>query len=376
MLTIRPGSRARRLLFLLSIAGEFPTKSLHLLGNGRNLNRFIRQLECVQEFRTNRYGDTYTTKLLTTSGKRGSRTIRLFRGALPILNELHPNALRYYLDSFREHRFSGDPNHAQRNHRIGEALAMCMMAGIETRPYILPELQKVSIDHIIPRSTSFYLARDFKKIDPAEHNKTTFTRIVGALFYPGGVYAVYNTRDAVMKWKGRGEFKACQHLLELARMNAGIDEVNTAMLLGASPSIALETLTQSDKHRRFDMRFDHIYSHIHFIPMDANGIRLLRILTLPDWHQRILNALFAPEMRPKGHGFMEYDAFWDGTYIYSHLDSDIARLIRFCGALDTQTEKFEVLCFPWQIEFLKQYLGPRVILKQIEMSALEDALGL
>ena len=44
-----------------------------------------------------------------------------------------------------------------------------------------------------------------------------FTRIVGTVFYPGGAYAVYNTRDAVMKWKDRGEFRVAQHLTELAQ---------------------------------------------------------------------------------------------------------------------------------------------------------------
>jgi len=376
MITIRHGSRVHRLLFLLSIAGEFPAKSLHLLGNGRDLTRFIRRLAEPQEFRTDRDGTTYATKLITISGKRNARTIRLYRGALPILNELHPKALEHYLASFKGHRFS-DADHTLRNHRVSEALAMSMMAGIETRPYILPALQMTEIRHIVPGSPSFYIARDFKKLDPFGHNKTMYTRIVGALFYPRGVYAVYNTRDAVMKWKGMGEFKACQHLQDLARMNAGVPEVQAAMLLGESSDVALQTLIQSGQSRqKIESPFNKIYPQIHFIPMDENGIRLMRILTLPDWRARMRDVSFEPEMRPVGHGFMEYDAFWEGTFIYSHLDSDIARLIRFHDALKTQTEKFEVLCFSWQVGFLKEYLGKRVILKQVDMKVLEGALGL
>jgi len=376
MIAIRPGSRVHRLLFLLSVAGEYPAKSLHLLGNGRDLKKFIHQLEEVRDFRTDRDGTVYTTKLLTVSGKRDSRTIRLYKGALPILSEIHPDALGYYLESFRKHRFSGDSTHIWRNHRVSEALALSMMAGIEIRPYILPRLQKTGIHHTVPESPSFYIARDFKKLDVSELNKTMFTRIVGAVFYPGGIYAVYNTRGAVMKWSGMGELKTTHHLLELSRMNAGLDEVSSALLLGTGPDIALQTLIQSDKSRRMELRFDKIYPHIHFIPMNQDGIRLVRILTLPDWNERVLGALFDSQMRPKGYGFMEYDAFWEGTYIYSHLDSDIARLVRFREALETQTEKFEVMCFPWQAGFLKEYLGQRVILKQLEMGSLEAALGI
>lgn len=376
MITIRPGSHMRRLLTLLSVAGEFPTSSLGILGKARVMKALVHRLELSQEFRADPDGTVYSTKLLQISGKRDKRTVRLYKGALPILDELHPNALQYYLDSFRGHRFSGDPYHMWRNHRVSEALAMSMMAGIEIQPYTIPSLQKSKITHTVQDYPSYYIARDFKKIDKAELNKTIFTRIVGAIFYPGGLYAVYNTRDAIMKWSGMGEFKTAHHLLELARMNAGIDEVTSALLLGSGPDVALQTLIESDKGRRMEMRFDRIYPHIHFIPMDQNGIRLLRILTLPDWSGKVLGALFAPQMRPQGYGFMEYDAFWENTYIYSHLDSDIARLVRFRQALETQTERFEVLCFPWQASFLKEYLGRRVILKQLEMGSLETALGI
>ena len=374
MITIRPGSRVYRLLLLLSVAGEYPVKSLHLLGSERDLKKLIHRLEKAEDYRTDRDGPITTTRLISVSGKRDLRTIRLCKGALPILSELQPDALEYYTDSFRTHNFPGDSFHVWRNHRVSEALALCMMAGIEIRPYVIPRLQKERIQQIVPEYPSLYIARDIKKLDTSEMNKTIFTRIVGALFYPGGLYAVYNTRDAVMKWSGMGEFKTAHHLLELSRMNAGLDALPSAILFGDGPRIALQTLLESDKSRRLEMRFDRIFTHIHFIPMDQNGIRLLKMLTTPDWNERMMEALFEPEMRPKGYGFMEYDAYWEKTYIFSHLDCDIARLIRFRGALQTQTEKFEVLCFPWQAEFLGEYLGERVILKQLEMDALEAAL--
>ncbi len=149
-----------------------------------------------------RDGQVYTSKLMTVSGKRANRTIRLHRGALPVLNAIHPNALEYYLNSFQNHRFTGDAFHIWRNHRVSESLAICLSAGIEIRPYTLPELQLDEFRRTVPGFPSFYIARDFKKLDVEEFNKTMYTRIVVAVFYPGGVYAVYNTRGAVMKWSG------------------------------------------------------------------------------------------------------------------------------------------------------------------------------
>jgi len=369
MIRVQKSSHAHQLLQLLSVAGEFPTASLHLLGNARSIKAMVHKLESVQEI-VFENGASYHTRMFTVSGKRNARTVRLYKGALPILREIHPNSLGKYLDTYWDHKFPGDLSHLQRNHRVGEAVAMCMMAGIEVRSCVLPELQKKNIAHTILRIPSLYIARDLKKLDISDINKTAFTRIVGALFYPGGCYAVYNTREAVMKWSGMGELKTLHHLLELARMNAGLNSVSSAILMGNDYEVALQTVLESDKSRRMETRFDRIYQHVHFIPLDDNGQQLLRILTVPDWNEKLLNALFTSEQRPNGYGFMEFDAYTDGKYIYSHLDGDLARLIRLNQSLQTQTEPVEVLCFPWQLSFLHAYLGDHVKLKQIPMNTV------
>ncbi len=315
MITIRPGSHAYRLLMLLSVGGEYPSSALGILGKVRVYKALVHSLESVQSVRVHRDGHVYTTKLMTVSGKRANRTIRLYRGALPVLNETHPNALEYYLNSFQDHKFTGDAFHIWRNHRVSEALAICLSAGIEMRPFALPELQLGEFRRTVPSTPSFYIARDLKKLDTEEFNKTMYTRVVGAVFYPGGVYAVYNTRGAVMKWSGIGEFKAKMHLEGLSSMNAGIREMSSALLFGNNAGIAMQTLLESDKTRKKELRIDKIYQRIHFIPLNQDGARLLRILVLPDWQERILSQLFPRDMRPRGYGRMEYDAYFERTYI-------------------------------------------------------------
>lgn len=375
MITVRPGSQAHRLVTTLAITGEYPVSALRLLGNERVLRDLVRRLTCVQELRHPDTDERISTKLLQLSGKGDLKSIRFYKGALPILEWIHPCAYDYYMTSFWNHRFPGDAAHRDRNLRVAESVAMCIEAGVESRPFLLPELQTHSIQLTVPRFPSFYLARDIKKINAAEQNKTMFTRTVGAIFYPGSCYAVYNTRSAAMKWSGMGEFKALHSLIEVARMNAGLQSVDSAILFGQSGETALQTLLGSDKTRRLEFRFDGIYRHIHYVPMNAFGVRLLRLLTLPDWNAKLLELLFEPDDRSYGKGFMEYDACVDGVYIFSHLDGDLARLIRFRDALDTRTKQFEVLCFPDQVPLLREYLDPRVILKTIDMNSVEDALG-
>lgn len=139
---------------------------------------------------------------------------------------------------------------------------------------------------------------------------------------------------------------------------------------------ALQTLLESDKSKRMELRFDRIYPHIHFVPMTQQGTRLLKILTLPDWNEQMLSVIFPAELRSFAPGIMEYDAQREDMFILSHLDGDIARLVRVRQALEHSNVPYEVLCYPWQAAFLHSYLGDRVQLREISMDDLEDALGI
>lgn len=290
-----------------------------------------------------------------------------------MLHWLHPGAYEYYMENFWNHHFPGDAAHRDRNHRVAEAVALFANAGVEVLPYDLPKLQQEEIRKVTPNYPALYLARDIKKAFPGEEKKTLFTRAVGALFYPGGCYAVYNTRDAAMKWKGMGEFKALHSLTEMARLNGGVSHLDGALLFGKSYETALETLNSSDPHHP-ELRFDSIYPHIHFLPLGGFGARLLEILTLPDWQERLLDLLFEPSTRTYGRGTMEYDAQVDGVKVLSHLDGDLARLLRFREGLWSHSGKFEVVCFPQQAEFVREFLGDRVGVREIRIETVEETL--
>ena len=374
MVTLRPGSLTHRLLHILSVAGEFPARSLRLLGSVRSLELLVHRLESVQQCRTEAGTELGSCKMLCVSGRRERRTIRLYKSALPLLNELHRDALGQYLALTGGHRFSSSVGHVERNHRVAETLAMCQGAGIEFCPYMLPALQKERIDQMLIKHPGFYIARSLKRLDTSEMNKTIFTRLTGALFTESTCFAVYNTRSSVMKWSGMGEFKTAQHLTELARMNSGIARVDRALLLGESMDVALQTLLDSDRSPRMDMRFDRIYPHIHFVPLDQQGIRLLNLLSCPNWNEQILGALFPEQWRSEAPGVIEYDARNEDTYILSHLDGDIARIIRVKQALELKRLPVEVVCFPWQTPFLHRYLGALVQFREISMDDLEEAI--
>ena len=375
MVHFTPGSQVWQLITLLSIIGEYPLGSRHLLGNKAVFKNLVHKLNRPQTFCNTETGDTMTCRLLSVSGDDRNRNIRLYKAALPILEWISPECHRYYTKSFRKHNFGGDISHRERNHRIGEAIAMCMRAGIEARPFLLPELQNEAFVHVIPSEAVMYPSKDLKRLSEDEMSKTSFTRMVGALFACGTCYAMYNTRSATMKWSGKGEFKARDSLRDLSNMNSEISIVNSAILIGQSGTVALNTILESDKSKKHEFRFDSVYDHIYFLPMNEDGIRQLRFLTVPDWKEKILNMLFDPEERSYNRGRFEYDAIVDDVYIYSYLDADIARLMRLHETLSALKRDVVVLCFAYQVSFLREYFGPMVELKVIDFDTVEDELG-
>ncbi len=236
MIYIRPGAHVLDLLQLLSVAGEFPMSGLSILSDKRTLRELVHKLEERQDIEVSWSGKRYCVRLLTVSGKRGPmRNIRLHKSALPILEELHPKALEYYLAAFRNHSFTGKRGDIERNHRVGETLAMMLLAGIEMRPYMTPPLQN-------------------ERIEPTV-----------------------------------GEF----------------------------PS------------------------------------------------------------RLQVNGFVECDcdAVDGGKYILSHLDGDLARLVRFrLAAVEDTEHRYEAVCYPWQLEYVKPFLGERIELKLIDPARIAAAL--
>ena len=124
MLTLQPSSYAFRLVQTLAVTGEYPISSLPLLGNERVLKQLIRRLS-LPEMICNSHGEMLRTKLLILNGKGREKSLRLYKGALPMLHWLHPGAYEYYKEKFWNHHIPGDAAHRDRKHRVAEAVALC-----------------------------------------------------------------------------------------------------------------------------------------------------------------------------------------------------------------------------------------------------------
>ena len=374
MVTIRPGSHVHKLLTILSYVGEFPMSSIHLLGSENTWRKLISKLTLRQEFRFPDCDERICCRMLSISGRGKLRTVRLNKAALPILERAIPLGYSYYNQTYARYNLSSLEQQVERNHRISESVAMCIAAGIESCPYELPQLRKYAIQKVVPDTPSFYLSRELKSIEQDDIEKTMFSRITGAIFYECGVYAVYNTRDAVKSWHGRGETKFKASLETITSINMRSMHKPTAILFGSGYELVDSAIQSFKGIRKVEIAFDSVYSRIHFIPLNQFGARVLRILTVPDWYEKIMDLIFSPEDRSYNRGSFDYDAIENGVHALSFLDGDIIRLNRFHEAIDKNGYQARVLCYPEQASFLQKYLGKCVTINTINIDSVEEAL--
>ena len=120
MPVLRPDTLVQNVLQILAVTGEFPWSSLYLLGNPPTVQKMVSRLSQPVLFRNPRTGEEVRTKLFVLSGKGREKSLRFYKGALPMLHWLHPGAYEYYMESFWNHHFPGDATHRDRNHRVAK----------------------------------------------------------------------------------------------------------------------------------------------------------------------------------------------------------------------------------------------------------------
>ncbi len=376
MKIFKPGSQLYRLICLISVCGEFPVLSLHLLGNKRLYRRVVSECTVpvtIQNFETK---ETLSLpKIFNLIGKGRMKSIRLYKGARPILRWIGEGD--YYDSICYGYNMPMTHNHIDRNHRVAECIAAFMDAGYSYLPHSLPRLKTDRAESKIHQEAIFYPSRILKFGNDNDVNKTGFSRITGAAFAGGECYAVYNTRDTVMKWSGKGETKALAHLSVIAHINAGIHEFNPpSILFGASQEVAFRSMLSMRKATNPNLRFELIVPKIHFVPLNEYGARFLKFFTIPKWREHLLELLFDDSNRSFDRGMFVYDATVDDTYIFSHLDSDLCRLNRFREPLiDGVPRKCEIICFDWQKDFVKKFIGNLATVNIIDFDVVEKAMS-
>ena len=127
MITLRQSSRTSELLTLLSYVGEFPYSDLFLLGSKEGWRKLVARLSQQQEYRFPDTPERITCQLLKLSGKGRTKTIRMTKAAVSVLERVNPDAAYYYTQTYLQYNPQGSALRIDRAHRVAEAIAFVIL---------------------------------------------------------------------------------------------------------------------------------------------------------------------------------------------------------------------------------------------------------
>ena len=380
MIRIKRGSHAYILLCFMGLVGELPYKSLHLLGNAQTVRRVVEKMCVKEEYINDETKEVFEVKAFIQSSAGNKHTIRLSKKALKLLDWVGMRG--FYEGVTYNCNMPGDEVHVCRNHRMAEVLFMMLRAGARYLPTTIPNLEYRSFDKLRIKSTCFYPSRLIKNMNKDECVKLKYILALGAVISPYGSYVVYNTRDEAMRWNGIGEQKARMIIDNLANRNTAVEEVRSCLLFANNAQAILETLKNSLKkravkgkngrwYRETPVSVVDVYNDVHYIPLNETGIRMLRIMFLPNFQERIQKVIYTKSL---DKCWTVFDGRYNDKYYVNHFDGDIGRLYYLKGFLKDQKYKCTMICFDFQRDYLKSYLGNLVEYKVITIDQLEELL--
>ena len=337
------------------------------------------------------YGEKLTTRLkkegyIRTHYKDGLRGYRLTsRGKKLLLGENSARFSFYLSGSSDTNRPRSDIPRRLRLQQASIAYAMLQKAGVEIfrdrkPPLFQPGTQTGPVPAYDMTLPAFYHSREVKELG-AEAVKINNSRTTGILLAPECIYAVFCTGGALMKWEYRTELKV-KALLSyhasrgiLSGMGGGPryhpDTPIKALIIGEGMDTALKLMESTGGFQKSYFYLDSSFDYFHYIPDDAAGITMIRLLCSPALLKGLKNLLLSDLQPPCSDYGLEHDALWDSYPVLLAYDFDMLRISRFRTALSLHDITGHLICFDFQKAVLKQYFRETVSIETIDLKKFE-----
>ena len=362
---------AYRLLSLTALSGECSPDILSRLGIGPS------------------YGEKLVTKLkdeglLKTHYKDRLRGYRLACGGKKLLLAQNPERFSFYLSGNTEtnHPRSGYPRRL-RLQQASHIYAMLLNAGItffrDEKPLIFREEPHAGESVRMPLPI-FYHSREVKELG-TEAVKIGNSRIMGILFAPGCIYALFHTGTAPIKWEYQTELRVktfLSHHVSRGILSRGSiepcyhpDTPIRLLFIGSGMDTALKLMESTGGFQKSYFCLDSSFDYFHYIPDDAAGETTLRLLCSPAL-QKALRSLLLSDLQPPCPDYgLEHDAVSEGMPVLLAFDFDMLRLSRFRTALSFHGLAGNLVCFDFQKPVLQQYFGDAAAIETIDLYKFE-----
>lgn len=362
-----PDTFSDLLLTFVALSGELPSALVSRLPGSDSYKAYAIKILKREKLLRTYYHDGLRGLRLTTASKRllaarqPDRYLPLFTG------DTATNAPKYSIP------------HRLRLHRMAEVLVTAYNAGLLTFPWEKPPVFQAEPDdtglYIAP---AYYSSREVKEIG-AKATMIRGSRSTGILLSDGGIYAIYNTADARMKWEYKAEvrLKAMMQTDLCHGRLAGwfMDSPPGAIVFGDGMDQLEILMGQGDKETRNYLIMNGIFRCFHYLTLDHRGEVLLRLLCDPE-RKAALDVILSEDLAEgRSNWLIEHDAIdGNGCPVLFGYTCDMPRIRRFDDALGLHGQTGTVYCFDFQEPALRRVCGPRVALQSIDFEAFEDLL--
>ena len=255
----------------------------------------------------------------------------------------------------------------RRQHRISEVLAI--MDRIDTdiyrdkKPAYFQMNGMQTID--LERSAFFHVKEVKEQADLTR--KIINSKMTGVWISKDIFWLCYNAFDEKMQWYENVERRA---YILLSSMMRNSNSIHTcALLFGQNMEMAKQYLADA-KQQAFIMSCS--FEKVCYMPLDENGVFLLKLLSRKGLYQYLFSLLLEDATEKKETEYFIHDGFnQDNNPILICIDCDLKRLIQFRTQMLYAGRNYEIICFDFQKEVIKEYCGEGTKISTVDSGKIQ-----
>ena len=362
-----PNTFPELLLTIIALSGEVPSALVSRLPGSDSYKAYAIKILKREKLLRTYYHDGLRGLRLTTTAKRLLAAGQPDRYRPLFTGDTATNAPKYSVP------------HRLRLHRMAEVLVAAYNAGLLTFPWEKPPVfQTEPSDTNLYIGPAYYSSREVKEIG-AQATMIRGSRSTGILLCDGGIYAVYNTASARMKWEYKAEVRLKAMIQtdlchgRLARWF--MDSPPGAIVFGDGMDQLEHLMGPGSKETRNYLIMDGTFRCFHYLTLDHRGEVLLRLLCDPERKAELDEILSQDLSKGSTNWLIEHDAIDEhGCPVLFGYTCDMPRIQRFDTALELQGRVGTLICFDFQEPVLRRICGPRVTIQSIDFEIFERSV--
>ena len=355
----KENSPSYRIMALICMCGECSEKALSILiADEPNRNKLITSL--------------ITKKLIIRYQKNELVGFRLTRNAKKMILLTASERFGFFLENGADYsmRRASIP-YRLRQHRISETLAMMERAEIETYRNSKYNIFEKVLDQAKELSSSaFYLPKEIKT-QQKPIQKIINSKMTGLWITEDAARLCYQSSKEFLKQFNNIEHRA-ETLIHSKLQTSGLDINCCDAILFGNTMEPVKTYLNNSLIQNYIQRSP--FRRFCYIPMDENGIMLLKLLNSPNLYNHLLTIL-AEDLHPKEDSYLLNDGFTkNGLPTLICIDCDLKRLATFRTQLNYSGKSGEVICFDFQKDSMKEIFGKNIYIATIDSNIIRKLI--